>query len=264
MNIDGLLTSQFRDFETRCANEIVEIARDGGKRTMFPETSLCERMANANVLGDERLAERTRIAQELHDTLLQGFLGVAMQLHAAVDGLPTDCAEKKRFSEILLLVDRALDEGRCALQGLRSPNEHGASLGEAFARVPNDFGFPSATGFRVVVLGKEKELRAGLVDDVYRIGCEAILNACRHSQARDIEAEIEYRPTELRIAVRDNGCGIGPQDLDAGKRGHWGLQGMRERAERIGAGLHLWSRVTLGTEVELRVPGWVAFEQVQG
>jgi signal transduction histidine kinase len=98
-------------------------------------------------------------------------------------------------------------------------------------------------------------------DEVYRIGSEAIANACRHSQARDIEVEVEYRPTELRIAVRDNGCGIDPQDLQWGRSGHWGLQGMRERAERIGARLRPWSRVGLGTEVELCVPGRVAFEQ---
>lgn len=86
-------------------------------------------------------------------------------------------------------------------------------------------------------------------------------NACRHSQATEIEIEVEYHPTELRIAVRDNGCGIDPQELQWGRDGHWGLQGMRERAERIGARLRLSSKVALGTEIELRVPGRVAFQQ---
>lgn len=135
-----------------------------------------------------------------------------------------------------------------------------ASLGEAFAGVPKDLGFPSAGGFRVVVAGRERELRAGLCDEVYRIGREAIVNACRHSRATDIEMEVEYRRTELRIAVRDNGRGIDPQELQWGRNGHWGLQGMRERAERIGARLRLWSSVALGTEVELSVPGDVAFQ----
>src|SRR5260221_6275377 len=98
------------------------------------------------------------------------------------------------------MVEPALDEGRCALQGLRPRNELGASLGEALARVPSDLNFPSSAGFRVVVLGTEKELRVGLLDEVYRIGREAIVNACRHSQAKEIEVEVEYRPTELRIA----------------------------------------------------------------
>jgi signal transduction histidine kinase len=107
-------------------------------------------------------------------------------------------------------------------------------------------------------------LKLGLHDEVYRIGREAIVNAYRHSQARVIETEVEYRPTDLRIAVRDNGCGIDPQDLKWGRNGHWGLQGMRERAERIGARLRLWSRVALGTEVELCVPGQIAFAQSGG
>jgi len=89
------------------------------------------------------------------------------------------------------------------------------------------------------------------------------VNACRHSQASDIEVEVEYRPTELRIAVRDNGCGIVPQDLQWERNGHWGLLGIRERAERICARLRLWSTVAIGTEVELCVPGRVAFVQTQ-
>src|SRR5262249_11973468 len=116
---------------------------------------------------------------------------------------------------------------------------------------------------RVFVRGSERELRAELHKEVYRIGCEAIVNAYRHSGATMIEVEIEYQSTELRIAVRDNGCGIDPQELQWGRSGHWGLQGMRERAERIGGRLRLWSRVAHGTEVELCVPSRVAFEQVR-
>jgi signal transduction histidine kinase len=147
------------------------------------------------------------------------------------------------------------DGGVCALL----PDERRASLGEALAGVPHDLGLLSAGGFRVVIQGRERELKAGLRDEVYRVGREAIFNACRHSRATEIETEVEYRATGLRIAVRDNGCGIDPQQLRWGRPGHWGLQGMRERAERIGARLRLWSRVTLGTEVELSVPGDVAF-----
>jgi signal transduction histidine kinase len=187
-----------------------------------------------------------------------------MQLHAAVDRLPADSAAKPRFSEVLQLMDRVLEQGRCAVQGLRSPAERIASLGEAFAGVPNDLGLSSAVGSRVVVHGKERELTAGVRDEVYCIGREAIVNAYRHSRAQDIETEVEYRPTELRIAVRDNGCGIDPENLQWGRKGHWGLKGMRERAERIGARLRFWSRIALGTEVELCVPGRIAFEKSGG
>jgi len=264
MSFNSLVSSRLPYNATRSASAFAGIAGDDGVCALFPKTSVGESTTNLDARDEERLAERRRIAQELHDTLLQGFLAVSMQLHAAVDQLPADCAHAKpRFSKVLQLLDRVLEEGRCAVQGLRSPHEHRASLGEAFASVPNDLGFSSAIGFRVVVHGRERELRAGLREEVYRIGREAIVNACRHSQATEIEMEVEYRPTELRITVRDNGCGIAPQQLQWGRKGHWGLQGMRERAERIGARLRLWSRVALGTEVELCVPGRVAFEPVK-
>jgi signal transduction histidine kinase len=216
--------------------------------------------ANVDERSKARLAERTRIAQELHDTLLQGFFAASMQLHAAVETLPTDCAARPRLSTVMQLLNRVLAEGRCAVEGLRSSNEHETSLGKAFARVPNDLGFSSAVGFRVIVHGTERELRADLGDDIYRIVREAIVNAYRHSRAKDIETEIEYRPSDLRLAVRDNGCGIDPQNLQWGKNGHWGLQGMRERADRIGGRLRVLSRSELGTEIELRVPGQIAYE----
>jgi len=234
----------------------------------FPNTSSDESISNSGSINDAiaaaRLTERKRIARELHDTLLQGCLSVSMQLHATVDDLSPDSSEKKRLSDTLQLLDQVLEQGRSAVEGLRFPTEHIPSLGDAFAGVRTDLGLPSAIGFRVVVHGKERGLRAGLSDEIYRIGREAIINAYRHSGAKDIETEVEFRTSQLRIAVRDNGCGINPQELQLGRNGHWGLQGMRERAERIGAQLRLWSRVALGTEVELCVPGQVAFEQLQG
>jgi signal transduction histidine kinase len=209
---------------------------------------------------DERLAERVHIAQDLHDTLLQGFFAVSMQLHTAVDNLPADFAATPRFSGILDRMDRVLEEGRRAVQGLRSDQEHGPSLGHALASVPRDLGAASSpVDFKVVVVGKPRELKLAVSDELYCIGREAIVNAYRHSRAGRIETEIEYRATELRIAVRDDGCGIDPHQLQWGRPGHWGLQGMRERAERIGAQLRLLSKVAAGTEVELCVPSRIAF-----
>lgn len=186
-------------------------------------------------LNEERFIERTRVAQEFQATLIQGFLAAFMQVHAT---------------------DRALDRGQSEVPALQV-----ASLGESFAGVPNDVGFPSTVGFRVVVSGRKRELTAGLQDELYRIGREAIVNAFRHSGAHEIEAEIEYRSTELRIHVRDNGCGINSQELQWSRNGYRGLQGMRERAERIGARLRLMSKVALGTEVELCIPGRIAFAE---
>jgi len=216
--------------------------------------------AEAGTQEEQLLAERTRIAQELHDTLLQGFFAVSMRLRATVDLMPPESIEKAKLGDLLQLVDRTLEQGRRAVQGLRLFSR-GESLGQALAGVPNDLCLKQSIDFRVVVHGKERELKDGPFEEVYRIGREAILNAYRHSRAKLIEAEIEYRPTELRIAVRDNGCGIDAHDLHRHANGHWGLLGMRERAERIGARLSLLSKVARGTEVELRVPNRVAFEQ---
>ena len=258
MSFDSLVFSRLQYGATHSTSDFAGIS---GVHSLLPDTSVNGSITTLDVRGQEALTERTRIAQELHDTLLQGFFAVSMQIQAAVDHLPADCAAKARFSDILQLLDRVLEQGRCAVQGLRSPNERITSLGKAFAGVQNDLGFSSGVGFRVVVHGKERELRPGLRDEVYRIGREAIVNAWRHSRARHIEVDVEYRSTELRIAVRDDGCGIDPQELKWGRNGHWGLQGMRERAERIGARLRLLSKVALGTEVELCVPSRVAFEQ---
>jgi len=210
---------------------------------------------------DRLLAERRRIAQELHDTLLQGFFAVSMHLHNAVNHLPSDSPAKAQLGQVLGLVERTLDEGRGAVEGLRLPHPFGGSLGRALAGVPKDLCLSATTEFRVVVCGTERLFAAGPFEEVYRIGREAILNAYRHSSAKLIEAEIEYRSTEVRIAVRDNGCGIDGQQLKRQGGRHWGLLGMSERAERIGARLCLLSKVAMGTEVELRVPNRVAFEQ---
>lgn len=206
-------------------------------------------------------AERILIAQELHDTLLQGFFALSMQLHDAVDQLPERCTAKPRFRDLAKLCDRVLEEGRLAVQGLRTPVPAHPSLGQALASVPAELGLPSAVDFRVIVEGKQRALRAITRDEIYRIGREAIVNAYRHAGAGNIETAIEYRPTQIRVAVRDNGCGIDRQKFHPGKSGQWGIQGMRERAERIGARLRIMSRAALGTEVELCVPGRIAFEQ---
>jgi signal transduction histidine kinase len=140
----------------------------------------------------------------------------------------------------------------------RDPTEH-VSLGHTFAGVPSDLGIPSAAGFRVIVEGRRRELRASLQDEIYRIGREAIANAYRHSHSTHIETVIEYRASELHIVVRDNGCGIDHHQLM--RNAQRGLQEMRAGAERMGARLRILSRVALGTEVELCVPGRIAFAQ---
>lgn len=260
MDFNSLESSQPSCKANYSAVPFGETTGDLRPRALSSKAPLGEQDTNPDVLAEERLAERTRIARELHDTLLQGILAASMRLHLAVDQLPADRAERQAFLDVAQFVDLVIDQSRCVLEGLRSPGTQLKSLAEAFARVPNDLGFQACADFRVVVLGKERQLKTAPLDEVYRIGCEAIVNACRHSRARKIEAEVEYRRSELRVAVRDNGCGIAPQDLVGGRKGHCGLRGMRERAERIGARLQLLSGVARGTEIELSVPGRVVFE----
>lgn len=223
--------------------------------------------ARLDLQFQERLAERTRIAQELHDTLLQGFLSASMQLHLAADELPADSAAKPRLSRVLQLMGQVIDEGRNAVRGLRAPasQETGPDdLEQALSRVPQELGHTEAAGFRVLVEGRPRPLHPVIRDEVYRIGREALVNAFRHSGAAAIEVEIEYAARALRLLVRDDGHGIDPQVLKAGRDGHWGLSGMRERAERMGARLKVWSRAGAGTEVELSVPNEIAFAGKRG
>jgi signal transduction histidine kinase/ligand-binding sensor domain-containing protein len=219
--------------------------------------------ARLNLRFEERLAERTRIAHELHDTLLQGFISASMQAHVAVDQLPEDAAVKPAFARVLGLMRQVIDEGRNAVRGLRSTQDASLGLEHAFSRIQEEFLLQEQSGehvdFRVIVEGQQKPLNPALRDEVYRIGREALLNAFRHARAKKIEIELDYSSKGLRMLVRDDGSGIDPAILRSGRDGHWGLSGMRERADRIGARLRVFSRNSAGTEVELSVPGHSAF-----
>jgi signal transduction histidine kinase len=209
---------------------------------------------------EERLAERTHIAQELHDTLLQGFVSASMQLHVAVDGLPEDSPARASLGRVYELMRTVIDEGRNAVRGLRSPSSAPHDLEQAFAGVQQEIGIPGAK-YRVIVEGRPRSLKPIIRDEVYRIGREGLVNAFRHSNAAQIEIELEYGPRELCVFIRDDGRGVEPRVVQAGSDGHWGITGMRERARRIGGTLKIRSRAAAGTEVELRIPAHIAFER---
>ena len=213
-----------------------------------------------SVRFEERLAERTRIAQELHDTLLQGFISASMQLHVAVENLPDDSPSKPPLGNVERLMRQVIDEARNAVQGLRSNYSGSLDLEQAFSRVREELAVREQIGFRVIIEGRTRPLHPVIRDEVYRIGREALVNAFRHSQGKNVEVELEYSRKQLRILVRDDGRGIDPHVLRSGRTGHWGLSGMRERAEAIGARLNVRSRASAGTEVDLSVPGRTAFQ----
>jgi PAS domain S-box-containing protein len=215
-----------------------------------------ERIRQENV----RLEERTRIAQELHDTLLQNFLSASMQLGATVNGVPSDSPVKVRLDRILQLMEQGIEDGRKALQGLRLPDTAPLDLVQAFSGIQRELAVPFDVEFRLTVIGEERPLRLGIQHEIYRIGHEALINAFRHSRATRVEVELEYADSELRIRVRDNGCGLDPRVLDAGREGHWGLVGMQERAAKIGGLLKICSNANAGTEVELSIPSSIALE----
>lgn len=207
-----------------------------------------------------RLAERTRIAHELHDTLLQGFHAASMQMHAAIGQLPEDSVVRPRFGGIAALMTRAIEEGRRALQGLRLPprEDQDLSLAQALAAIPGELNLSPLIRFRVSVVGESTMLNPAYWEDVYRICRESIVNAYRHSGGNKVEAELTYRRSGLRITIRDNGCGIDCAEVKRKRNNHWGLDGMRERAKRIGARLAIMSGIGLGTEIELFLPAAVS------
>jgi ligand-binding sensor domain-containing protein/signal transduction histidine kinase len=207
----------------------------------------------------ERLGERTRVAQDLHDTLLQGFISASMQLNVANRQLPSDWIAKPIVNDVLKLMMHVIEEGRNAIRGMRLSGGDPDDLERAFSRVRRELVVPQASNFQVIVEGRVRPLHPLVRDDVYRIGREALLNAFHHSQAGNIEVELAYKDRELRVIVRDDGCGVDPTVLCSGREGHWGLQGMRERAGRMGAKLRMWSDATNGTEIELSVPSHIAF-----
>jgi signal transduction histidine kinase/ligand-binding sensor domain-containing protein len=224
------------------------------------------RQVNAQIRArfQERVAERERIARELHDTLLQGVLSASMQLDLAEDQLAEDSPVKRLAQSVLVTLRHVTEESRMALRGLRFQDIENNDLAEVFQRVKQEFPGKNAIAFRVVTQGDARVVRPEIRNEIYRIGREAIANAYVHSGAATIEVEVQYARTQFGLLVRDDGRGIDPSILEGGRDGHWGLSGIRERSRRIGATLKLRSRPGAGTEIELVVPGHIAFEDDSG
>jgi ligand-binding sensor domain-containing protein len=218
-----------------------------------------------NVRLEERVRERTRIARELHDSLLQSFQGLMFRLQAVRDLLPGPPSEVSEALDIALeRGDQAIAEGRDTVSDLRESIVGDKGVADALTDLGEELAAQSGNGaapfVRVLVEGKPRELDPLLRDEIYRIGREALRNAFRHARARTIEAEITYGESEFLLHVRDDGGGIAPQVANRGARaGHWGLPGMRERAKSFGGKLEVWSQQGAGTEIELTVPASIAY-----
>jgi len=217
-----------------------------------------------NVLSarfDERLAERTRVAREIHDTFLQTVQGSKLVADHALKDEADHPRMVRAMEQLSTWLGRATEEGRAALHSLRSSTTEKNDLAEAFRRAIDECRGQSSAEISFSVTGDSREMHPVVRDEIYRIGYEAIRNACAHSRAKSIEMTLRYTH-DLTLSVSDNGAGIDPSIVDESKEGHFGLRGMRERAERIGSKYTLRSSPDSGTLITLVVPGHVAFRAV--
>ena len=221
-----------------------------------------------NVGLEARVNERTRIARELHDTLLQSLHGLMFQFQAARNMLPKRPEQAiETLDSAINATEQAIAEGRGAIHDLRAASVVHTELPEllknAGQELTHSYGKnQNAPAFHLIVEGERHSLVPILQDEVYRIAREILRNAFQHAQAGRIETEIRYDNQALRLRVRDDGKGIDPEVLrEGGSAGHWGLRGIRERAKRIEAQLDFWSEAGAGTEVELTIPGKIAYQR---
>jgi signal transduction histidine kinase len=207
---------------------------------------------------DERLAERTRMARELHDTFLQTLQGSKLVADDALEDSADPVHMRKAMEQLSVWLERAIHEGRAALNSLRTSTTQTNDLAEALKRATEESRMQSRMEVSFSVTGHSKEIHPVVRDEIYRIGYEAIRNAYMHSNGTRLEVSLRYGK-DLAVSVSDNGAGIDATVIDRGKNGHFGLQGMRERAERIGGKLVIVSSPDSGTDVTIVVPAGIVF-----
>ncbi len=210
-----------------------------------------------NMTLEARVAERTRIARDLHDTLLQSFQALLLRFQAVIYMLPERPADARTtLEDAVEQASQAITEGRDAVGGLRTSTIEKDDLAVAIKTIGEELAaaekHQTAIPFQVLVEGTPQNLHPILRDEVYRLAAEALRNAFRHAAARHVEVEIRYHEKYFRLRVRDDGKGIQPEVLRGdGRERHYGLHGMRERAKLAGGELTIWSEVDSGTEIEL-------------
>ena len=207
---------------------------------------------------EARVQERTRIARDFHDTLLQTIQGSKLVADSALKQSPDPVRMRSAVEQLSVWLGRATEEGRAALNSLRTSTTETNDLAEALRRAIEECRIHSFMEASFAVVGAVSEMHPIVRDEVYRIGYEAIRNACVHSQATRLQVELTYAE-DLVLRVRDNGVGIDPAIASEGKEGHFGLRGMRERAGRIMAKLTVETSASSGTEIKLVVPGSIIY-----
>ncbi|MBB6095836.1 signal transduction histidine kinase/ligand-binding sensor domain-containing protein [Povalibacter uvarum] len=226
--------------------------------TMLYRARLTQVSARMRFQLEARMAERERIARELHDTLLQGFQGLMLRFQSVANRIAPDQPAYRLIEEAMTRGDEVLAEGRDRVRSLRG-TEIAESLPNALQKRAQELSAGSDAEVRVVIEGTVRMLHPVVNDELVAICNEALTNAFRHSRAKNIDIDIVYRRRSLDVRIRDNGIGIDAAVLAHGRQGHFGLAGMRERAQKIRATLHLSSRSNAGTEVEIVVPASAAY-----
>jgi signal transduction histidine kinase/ligand-binding sensor domain-containing protein len=209
---------------------------------------------------EERLRERTRIAQELHDNLLQSVLGISLQIEVTDELLPPDLPAKGPLQKALSLSKSAMEEGRRALNELRASSLSADDIVGGFSEIADALRTEGGSDIHILVEGTEQPLNAVTGNDVLQIGRQAIANAYQHAHASRIRVLLSYSKRDLRVSVQDNGRGIDEDMIANGKPGHHGIRGMRERADRIGATLSISTNPGEGTEVDVSVPAKLVYQ----
>lgn len=197
------------------------------------------------------LIERTKMAREIHDTLLQGVAGASLALQAIASAI-TDKEPRETFDNALNEMQRCMTETRRALWDMRSSEPENLDLVTSLDSFGQALSAPSGIRFSIHVHGVATTHRPGVQRDLLQIGREAILNAIKHARATEIRVDVFFSNGSIRLSVDDDGRGFYADDMNA--PGHWGLVGMRERAKGLAAELAISSRPGGGTRVEATVP----------
>jgi signal transduction histidine kinase/ligand-binding sensor domain-containing protein len=210
--------------------------------------------------AEVRADERVRIARDLHDTLLQGVQGLMLHFHVAAQELPEGGRPREAMERALATADRILSEGRNRVNSLRADHFTHKNLTEAFNAIAAEFRYEQRIRFSLKIEGPGEDVASSVLDELHYIGREAISNAFRHSKASEIAARVMCGPKSVILTVSDNGRGFDPvaQEIDR-RAGHWGLRGMKERADVIGARFECNSSPNQGTQVVVTVPAHRAY-----
>jgi signal transduction histidine kinase/ligand-binding sensor domain-containing protein len=206
-----------------------------------------------------RMQERERIARELHDTLLQGFMSLILMFDSATSHIE-EPATRRQVDHVLDRAEQVVEEGRDRVRELRGDGLAAAgALVDELTRVGQEL-ITAPTRLRLTQTGTAHALAEPAADEIFQIAREALANAARHAGAAQIDLALVHTERGLRLHVRDDGVGIAIPILRLGRReGHYGLRGMRERAQRIGATLTLRGREPRGTSIELWIPARRAY-----